>query len=147
MLASMSRQIPSSVKRVYGDGAYDTSECRKALARLGIEPLIPPQKNAVSKSVATNSWRDHRNDAVAEILGLGGDDEARNLWKRLKGYHRRSLVETAMFRFKTLFGGSLKARKMANQRAEVMVACLALNKMNGLSGTQKTSRIATLCVR
>jgi hypothetical protein len=94
-------------------------------------------KNAVSRNASSKgAWRRHRNDAVAEILGLGGDDEARSLWKRLKGYHRRSLVETAMFRFKALFGGSLKARKRPNQRAEVLAACLAVNKMNGLGMPQ-----------
>lgn len=29
-------------------------------------------------------------------------------WKQQNGYHRRSLAETALFRFKTLFGGRLK---------------------------------------
>ena len=131
VMSSMSGQIPSSVKRVYGDGAYDASGCRQALARLGINPLIPPQKNAV-QSKTNHSWRGHRNAAIAEIMGLGGDDQARSLWKRLKGYHRRSLAETAMFRFKALIGGSLKARKMPNQKAEVLAACFAINKMNGL---------------
>ncbi len=132
VLTEMSSRLPSSVKRVYGDGAYDSSECRQALVHRGIEPLIPPQRKAVSLDSSPHSWRQHRNKAVSEILGLGGDDEARSLWKKLKGYHRRSLVETAMFRFKALFGGSLRARKMLNQKAEVLAACLAMNKMNSL---------------
>ena len=132
VMADVCDQIPGSVEKVYGDGAYDTSECREALVRLGIEPIIPPQKNAVSKTAPLNSGRSHRNEGVAEISGLGGDDAARKLWKKLKGYHRRSLVETAMYRFKALIGGSLRSRRMPNQKAEVLAACLAINKMTGL---------------
>jgi len=39
-----------------------------------------------------------RNKAVLEILGLGGDDDARKPRKKLKGYHLRSLAETCMYR-------------------------------------------------
>ena len=45
-----------------------------------------------------------------------------------------------MFRLKTLFGGSLKARKTSNQQAEAFAACLALNKMNRL-GMPKGERL------
>ena len=55
-----------------------------------------------------------RNEAVLEILGLGGDENARKLWKKLKGYHQRSLAETAMYRFKTLFGNNLISRCLPN---------------------------------
>ena len=41
---------------------------------------------------------------MIEIIGLGGDQTARKLWKKLKNYHRRSLAETTMYRFKQLFG-------------------------------------------
>jgi hypothetical protein len=132
VMVSMSPLIPPSVRRVYGDGAYDTSECRRVLANLGIESVIPPQKNAVVQESHNDPWRHFRNDAIAEIAGLGGDEKARSLWKKLKKYHRRSLAETAMFRLKTLFGGSLKSRTPANQRAEIMACCLAINEMNRL---------------
>lgn len=52
--------------------------------------------------------------------------------KKLKGYHRRSLVETGMYRFKTIFGGKLRARRMIYQKAEVFAKALALNKMTNL---------------
>jgi len=35
----------------------------------------------------------------------------RKTWKHESGYHRRSLAETTMFRFKTIFGGKLRSRK------------------------------------
>jgi hypothetical protein len=45
----------------------------------------------------------------------------------VQGYHQRSLNETVMFRYKTIFGGELKARMAANQTAEVILKCLLLN--------------------
>jgi len=37
-----------------------------------------------------------------------------------------------MYRFKTLFGGKLRARKMAYQKAEIYTKALAMNKMTSL---------------
>jgi len=34
------------------------------------------------------------------MIGLGNTEEAKTLWKKLAGYHRRSLVETAFDAFK-----------------------------------------------
>jgi hypothetical protein len=73
-----------------------------------------------------------RNTSILEILGLGGDDRARKLWKKLKGYHRRSLAETAMFRFKRLFGSDLRNRMLETQKAELRAKCQALNIMTRL---------------
>ncbi len=50
-------------------------------------------------------------------------------WKEESGYHRRSLVETAMFRVKTIFGGSVASRRPAQQATEVGIRCRALKVM------------------
>ena len=122
---------PDSIERVYGDGAYDTTDCYQSCLNNGIEPIIPPQKNAIYHKNAPPHM-DYRNDSVLEILGLGGNDQARSLWKKLKGYHRRSLSETAMFRLKRLFGSDLKSRSLETQKAEVKAKCEALNRMTRL---------------
>jgi len=44
-------------------------------------------------------------------------------------YHRRSMTVPAMFRFKTIFGGALQARRFDNQTAELLIQCAALNRM------------------
>ncbi|HEY9620546.1 MAG TPA: IS5/IS1182 family transposase, partial [Crinalium sp.] len=44
-------------------------------------------------------------------------------------YHRRSLAETTMFRFKTIFGDRLSSRKFNNQAVELFIKCAALNRM------------------
>jgi len=123
--------LPKSVKRTFADGAYDTEQCYAANMRHGSRPIIPPNRNAVFRKEASLSIKE-RNNSVLEILGIGGDDAARKLWKKLKGYHRRSLVETAIFRFKRLFGSDLRNRKLDTQRAEVCARCQALNLMTRL---------------
>ena len=65
-------------------------------------------------------------------MGLGNNDEARKIWKILAGYHRRSLGETAFYRWKILFGEKLQARKLKSQRGEAYAKSKALNKMTSL---------------
>ena len=59
---------------------------------------IPPRKNA-------GLWEEGhpRNDAVLVMRKEGYPH-----WKKASGYHRRSLAETAMCRFKQLLTGSLR---------------------------------------
>jgi hypothetical protein len=124
-------KVPRTVKRTYGDGAYDKKTCYQSSSRLGIKHIAPPQKNAVFQHDAP-SWMKDRNDAVLAIRGFGGDAIARKLWKIFSGYHRRSLAETTMFRFKQLFGGNLRCRLQDNQKAEARAKSIALNKMTSL---------------
>lgn len=124
-------ELPKSVERTYGDGAYDTRRCYEANIKHGSVPIIPPNRNAVFHQ-DQNLPMKIRNIHLLEISGLGGDDNGRKLWKKLKGYHRRSLAETAMFRFKQLFGSKLTSRKLETQRAESRAKCEALNIMTRL---------------
>lgn len=43
---SLLKTTPKSVKRVYGDGAYDTKECRYLFHQNNIQEIIPPRKGA-----------------------------------------------------------------------------------------------------
>jgi hypothetical protein len=53
-------------------------------------------------------------------------------WQKSVGYGKRALVETAMFRYKTLIGPTLRARKLAAQTVEARVACSVINRMTQL---------------
>jgi hypothetical protein len=119
------------LQQVLGDGAYDGGIFREEVERLGAELIVPPPRNATYKDAKTG-WQRKRDAALAEIQGLGGDDRARALWKKLVGYHRRSLAETTMYRLKQILGGNLKSRHAANQAAEVQCKCLVLNTMASL---------------
>ena len=61
-------------------------------------------------------------------------------WERRSGNNRRSLVETAMCRYKTVVGRRLHARTLPNQRTEAKIGCNAFNPMTTL-GTPATVRI------
>ena len=130
-IQTMLSKIPGQLKSVRGDGAYDGSSLRKEAYSKGAKMIVPPPRNAVYKGIA-DGWERERDASLAEIEGLGGDEEGRKLWKKLTGYHRRSLVETAMFRVKKMIGNGLKARSLEAQSTEAHCKCLVINKMNTL---------------
>jgi hypothetical protein len=53
-------------------------------------------------------------------------------WKQVSGYHRRSLAETAMYRFKQLMGEKISLRNYNGQVGEIMAYVCAMNKLNTL---------------
>jgi len=122
---------PTSVARSYGDGAYDIESCYRASFQHGSKLIAPPRRNAVYQ-VAAPPHMEIRNEAYLTILGLGGDEDARKSWKKLKRYHRRSLAETAMFRLKQIFGDGLSSREPCRQKAEIRAKSQALNIMTRL---------------
>ena len=119
-----------NISAFHGDGAYDDIEFRESLGK-EIQPVIPPPKNAiVRKAKKGDPLPEHivkRNESVEYIQKHGSKQ-----WKIANKYHKRSLNETVMFRFKTIFGGELSARRMENQQAEVLLKSLILNKFTGI---------------
>ena len=59
-------------------------------------------------------------------------DNGLKAWKQASNYHRRSLAETAMYRFKQLLGRTLDARIFENQCTEAFIKCNAMNRMTSL---------------
>jgi Transposase DDE domain len=116
-------QIDKQINSCGGDGAYDREKVRAKLHALGIKQIIPPQRNAV----LDKQHRAHlkpRDQAIESIEKIG-----RKEWKIEQGYHQRSKAETAMFRYKTILGDKLAARKTAHQQTEVVIGCKILNRM------------------
>ena len=70
----------------------------------------------------------------------------RQQWKEDSGYHMRSLIETAMFRLKTIFGDELSTRLLETQTTQALIRCLALNKMTclGMPESYPVAQIPTL---
>lgn len=128
----IAKKLPKSVKVVYGDGAYDQGPFYKVLYKKKIEAIIPPRRGSKLQDLDQKAWFKDRNNAIRAIVGLGHDDEARKLWKILSGYHRRSIVETAMSRFKKIFGGEFRSREHKKQKAELYAKSIAMNKMTQL---------------
>ncbi|MFM5272834.1 IS5/IS1182 family transposase, partial [Aeromonas veronii] len=62
-------------------------------------------------------------------------------WKKISGYHRRSLAETAMYRFKQLLAGKISLRNYNGQVGEVMAYVCAMNKLNALGLPVRKPRV------
>jgi hypothetical protein len=78
--------------------------------------LIAFAKNSDNLGCILAKMHYKRSEILMEIRGLGDDDLARSIWKKLKGYHRRSLIETSFYRIKTMLGPNLKSRKLLSQK-------------------------------
>lgn len=119
------RQIEASVERVYADGAFDARNCYRAIYESGARPIIPPRKGS---TLWGDDYLKDRNKNLRGVrkLGLKG-------WKKRSGYHKRSLVETAFFRLKTIFSDRLRSRRRDTQATEAMIRCAALNRMTSLA--------------
>jgi hypothetical protein len=125
MIPDLLDQIEGPVGSMIGDGAYDGQVVYDAVTQRHPDAavIIPPRSTAVPSDTST-SQRDQHLQAIAE--------HGRSNWQRSSGYGRRSLVETAMYRYKTIIGRRLRARTLPNQRTEAKIACNVLNRMTHL---------------
>ena len=126
-------QVASPVASVIADGAYDGETVYDTVTDRHPEAdiVIPPRATAVpSTSGATQ-----RNQHIAAI-----EQHGRIGWQRRSGYNRRSLVETAMYRYKTINGRRLLARSLSSQQVEAKVGCNVLNRITSF-GMPATIRI------
>jgi len=131
MLEPLLSQLPNhtTIDQVSADGAYDRQRCYDALGNKGVPHIaIPPQKNAKIWQHGNRIETPHpRDENLRRIRAIG-----RKQWKKEINYHRRSLVETAMYRLKTIFGDKVPARTSNNQRTQLLLRCRALNWMTTL---------------
>jgi hypothetical protein len=141
----MDKLSVTNIGSVCGDMAYDTFDCRKRMLEMKVNQLIPPRKTAIhtSQLKATKISADkkeerrkifaQRDEALSyfEANKINGSTQmARKNWKKLVGYHQRSLVETAMFRIKAHTGSWLKSKNPKNMTLETKIKCKLLNILN-----------------
>ena len=123
-------QINDDLASVMADGAYDTGAVYKAIAAHGSDPptrvLIPPRCDAKvgRESDGVTSQRDAAIRAI--------DARGRRRREHESGYTRRSLVETAMSRYKAIIGDSIRSRSVESQKVEATLACSIMNRMTKL---------------
>ncbi len=113
------------LKKFYGDGGYDKWKVYEVLEKLKVKPIIPPQRNARIKKHGNSRGKPLARDKTIRMIRKKG----RKGWKIHSGYHRRSLSENFFFRYKTVFGEHLKSRISENQKIEVILNTIILNKM------------------
>lgn len=130
MVPPMLAQIEDPIASVVADGSYDKRRVYVTLRARApdVTIVIPPRHDArIWQHGNTHAPPHPRDEAVRFIRAHG-----RQAWKENSGYHQRSLAETAVFRFKTIFGNQLSARLLRTQATQFGVRCRALNIMTHL---------------
>jgi hypothetical protein len=128
MLPDLLQQIKDPIHQVSADGAYDTFACHGEIAGKGAFAAIPPRENAVIAQHGNSSDPPLPRDEILRSIR----DKGMKAWKQDSDYHRRSLAETAMYRFKQLLGRTLSARMFDTQCTEAFIKCNAMNRMTSL---------------
>lgn len=130
--------LPEGVEldTIIGDGAYSLNQCHEIIEDNGGQLIAPPHRN--SRKHHENRNHRHkpptpqRDAAIDFVRQYESHEEGLKAWKLATHYHRRSLVETAMFRLKANFGDSVRAKTLHGQRQIMLIRCVALNKMTAL---------------
>lgn len=132
--ASMLAACGKEVSTLYADGAYDKSSVYKQARAHDIVTKIPPRKDGKLQDETKKPWMQERNKVIHRIRELEKEniDNGHKQWKKESGYHKRSLVETAMWRFKSIYGSHFRSRKFENQEAELYAKSVGMNKMTRL---------------
>src|SRR5215471_4389661 len=127
-LPDLLQDVPGKIEQVSADGAYDQRKCYDSLNKHGAKAAIPPRKGAkIWRHANSKADRHARDENLRRIRKIG-----RKEWKKESHYHRRSLAETQVFRFKTIFGDRLQTRRIDNQFKELMLKGAILNRMTYL---------------
>lgn len=122
VLPVMLRKLRRKIGKVSGDGAYDTRACYEEVRRKGAQANFPPRSNA-------GLWQGvHPRNIAVKALQAGELDK----WKQETDYHKRSLAETGMYRYKSQTGEKLRFRDYDAQVGEAMARVSVLNKMTSL---------------
>lgn len=123
-VAPLLDQIGGLIGQFTADGAYDGKPTYDAVIdhSAAAAIVIPPRANAVEPS--DDRPPGQRNRHIAAI-----NSDGRMKWQVSTGYGKRSLVETAIGRYKSIIGRHLRARSLPGQQTEVAIGCAVLNRM------------------
>ncbi|MER9165753.1 IS5 family transposase, partial [Mesorhizobium sp. M0715] len=122
-------QIGGPIGQFTADAAYDGKPTYGAVINhsAAVAIVIPPRVNAAEPIDDRPS--DQRDQHLVAISRDG-----RMKWQVSNGYGERSLVETAIGRYKSIIGRRLRARSLPVQQTEVAIACAVLNRMLACAG-------------
>lgn len=127
-LPGLLAQVEGAIAAVYADKAYDSFESHRAILARQAQPVIPPRKGAaIRPPPGLKNPTPTRGIAVARIAEIG-----RKAWKEETSYHRRSLAETAMGRYKAIIGPRLASRTFDRQEVEAAIGVHCINRFTAL---------------
>ncbi len=115
-LPDLLAQLEVPIRRFTADGAYDHRSIYDRASAAGTENVvivILPCRSALSAGPTDGPWA-QREASLQRIRKVG-----RREWQKESGYRQQARVENSFFRYKSVFGGDLKARHSKAQRREV----------------------------
>ncbi len=123
-------QFPNRIRNwpVYEEGLRRRDDltiwCSEAAHAHGegrtVRVLIPPGRDArLTPRPSAALMERNRNNRSIRTHG-------RLEWHKRSGLSKRSMVENAIYRYKTIIGRGIRSRALAGQRAEVQLACMVL---------------------
>jgi hypothetical protein len=115
--------VPGKVRRVIGDGAYDSRALYDAAVSRGARVVVPPIKAAQTGGRGCRA----RDRVVRRVRKVG-----RRQWQKESGYHQQARAENTFMRYKRILGDRLHARDADGQSVEARLACSILNRMTEL---------------
>ena len=122
---------------VYADAAYMSQECFDTIASKGGRAIIDVREGTALARETSDGLR-QRNRILREVWASGG----KKRWRERSGYHRRSLVETQISRWKKMLGGAMSCKKLVNQKVEASIKAMILNRLTSL-GMPQTEAVLT----
>ena len=127
-LLLLAKEIDTEIDRITGDGAYDQYKDYQLAEARDCKLIVPPRRDAKLTKECTgfSTLQKHTPEMLEALKSRDGFIErirqiGRTEWKKEIGYHQRSLVETAMFRIKTLLGNRLRTRTFEHQKVEAAI--------------------------
>jgi hypothetical protein len=117
--------VSEEIYQASGDGAYDAKNCWELCEDNNIFATFPPRENAKIQIHGNSKTSPSQRDQHLRAIRLVG----KPMWKVQTNYTRRSISETTMYRFKTIFGDKLRAKNFENQATEAFIKCKILNLM------------------
>ena len=109
----------------YATAMYDTVAIYETARARGATVVVPPARTATVSGHGPRSPARDRTIQLGKTLG-------RRRWKKVSGYHRQGRVENTFFRYTSIIGAGLRARRPAGQGSEVVLGCEILNRMTVL---------------
>ena len=135
VIEALCQGIRGNVTSVRADGAYDTKAIYERIERWGAQALIPPSRTSRAQEELVNRPKQFskyllpRDHIIKQIRAYDSFDEGLKQWKQSSGYHRRSLIESFMSRFKKTFGFNLQHKREDTRRNEIIAKINLLNRM------------------
>lgn len=114
----------NKVKRVGGDGLYDTNEIFDELKKRNIKPSIKIRRNADDGPPHQTPEMQARLEEVRKFKQWGYKE-----WAKRRKYGQRWRVEGSFSRYKGYFGEYVYSKGMSNIKAEVGLKMYYLNQL------------------